>query len=310
MLAALVDGDVAFADHLARRLLSSGVPFVQIARDVLSPVQREVGRRWAAGDLGIADEHAASVAVGELLSMLSPRAADPDGPVVVVASPEHDHHGLGCRVVACALSLEGCRVLDLGPSVPAADLAEYVEGQEPVAVALSVSLTSSLASAARSITAAHSVDVPVVIGGRAVAHAQRAAALGADAHADLGGVFDVVNSWSAAPPATLTVGPEMISEHDELERRWYLLVGQALDDVLDDAKVDAAMGEELHRLLLVAEGALLLGEPTLVTDIRRWLTESGPGRGISAERVNAMIVALASHLGDGLRRVHDLLVSG
>ena len=58
MLAALVNGDVPLAYRLAVELLAQGVPFDDIAVDVLAPVQAELGRRWAAGDLGIADEHA------------------------------------------------------------------------------------------------------------------------------------------------------------------------------------------------------------------------------------------------------------
>ena len=59
MLAALVNGDVPLAYRLALELLGCGVPFDAIVIDVLAPVQAELGRRWATGDLGIADEHAA-----------------------------------------------------------------------------------------------------------------------------------------------------------------------------------------------------------------------------------------------------------
>ena len=66
-----------------------------------------MGRRWAAGDLGIADEHAASAAVDDLLVRLGATAESPSGPAVVVASAEHDAHALGGRVVASALALDG-----------------------------------------------------------------------------------------------------------------------------------------------------------------------------------------------------------
>ena len=60
MLAALVNGDVPLAYRIAVELLAHGVPFDDIVIDVLTPVQAELGRRWATGDLGVADEHAAS----------------------------------------------------------------------------------------------------------------------------------------------------------------------------------------------------------------------------------------------------------
>ena len=120
MLAALVNGDVPLAYRLVVELLAYGVPFDDIVTDVLGPVQQELGRRWAAGDLGIADEHAASAAVDDLLVRLGATAESPVGPAVVVASPEHDAHALGGRVIASALALEGYRVMFLGASVPAA----------------------------------------------------------------------------------------------------------------------------------------------------------------------------------------------
>lgn len=307
MLAALVDGDIAFADHLVRGLLADGIPFVEIAREVLSPVQREVGRRWAEGALGVADEHAASVAVEHLLATLSIHDAEPDGPTVVVASPDQESHGLGCRVVACALSIDGCRVLNLGAWVPIADLAEFLDQHRPTALALSVSLTSALTSAARTIATAHAVGVPVVAGGQAIESPGRAQALGADAFADLGTVVDVVMTWHAAPPTSLAPDLADIPEHDELARRSYLLVGNALEAVGGDAGAHAARGEDLRRLLLVAEGALLLDEPTLVADFRSWMVEAGPAHGISVEAIDEGIAALAAQLEHGLPRVHALL---
>src|SRR5664279_2940351 len=131
MLAALVNGDVPLAYGLAVELLAQGLPFDDIAVDVLAPVQAELGRRWAAGDLGIADEHAASAAVDDLLVRLGATAESPRGPSVVVASAEHDAHALGGRVVASALALDGFRVMFLGPSVPAADLGDFLDLQRP-----------------------------------------------------------------------------------------------------------------------------------------------------------------------------------
>ena len=136
MLAALVNGDVPLAYRLATELLAHGVPFDDIVVDVLSPVQEELGRRWATGDLGVADEHAASAAVDDLLVRLGATAESPSGPAVVVASAEHDAHALGGRVVASALALEGYRVMFLGASLPAADLADFLDMQQPLALAL------------------------------------------------------------------------------------------------------------------------------------------------------------------------------
>ena len=129
MLAALVNGDVSLAYRLATELLAHGVGFDEIVGDVFGPVQAELGARWAAGDIVVADEHAASAAVEDLIIRLGATVEAPTGPAVVVAAAERDTHALGARVVASALSLDGFRVLFLGASVPAEDLGDYLEVQ-------------------------------------------------------------------------------------------------------------------------------------------------------------------------------------
>src|SRR4051812_21758973 len=167
LLAALVDGDGALAFRVATKLLDDGVPFGVIMSDVLAPVQSELGRRWAAGDVGVGQEHAASATIEELVIRLGVTAVPPDGPTVVVATAEHDAHALGARVVATALVLGGFRVVFLGASVPPADLGEAIEHHEPLALAISCSVVAALADLAESVRAAHELGVAVVGGGRA-----------------------------------------------------------------------------------------------------------------------------------------------
>ena len=100
MLAALVNGDVSLAYRLATELLAHGVGFDEIVGDVFGPVQAELGARWAAGDIVVADEHAASAAVEDLIVRLGATVEAPTGPAVVVAAAERDTHALGARVVA------------------------------------------------------------------------------------------------------------------------------------------------------------------------------------------------------------------
>ena len=105
LLAALVDGDLDTAYRVATRLLDEGVAFESLVGEVLGPVQREVGSRWAGGDLSIADEHAATAAVEALIALLAAGLAPADGPLVVVACPEGDAHSLPAQVVAAVLTL-------------------------------------------------------------------------------------------------------------------------------------------------------------------------------------------------------------
>ena len=285
LLSALVDGDAAIAFRLATRLLDEGVSFEQLVTDVLAPVQHELGRRWAMNELGIADEHAASAAVEELLIRLAATLDPPRGPKVVVACAEHEMHALGSRVVASLLTLDGFRALPLGPSIPPRDLAEYLEMQQPLALALSVSVASALANAAGSIAVAHEASVPVVAGGQAFGGREALARrLGADAFAPTPtGALEVLRAWEVAPPGALAPAPPPVPERDALRRA---MIGLP----------PGALTEEMERLLAVVESALLVDEPTLVADHLAWLRETAPVYGIEVREID-----------DAVRRLHDAI---
>jgi methanogenic corrinoid protein MtbC1 len=310
MLAALVNGDVTLAYRLALELLANGVPFDDIAADVLSPVQGELGRRWAAGDLGIADEHAASAAVDELLVRLGATVEPPTGSAVVVASAENDAHSLGGRVIASALALEGFRVLFLGPSVPAPDLAEFVEMQQPLALALGCSISTALAGAARSIAAAHEVGVPVVGGGRALATQSRADGLGLDAFArSPRDAVEILRVWERSAPSRFATAPDPIPEHAALSQRSYALVAAAIAGNSNGDNPRPAPAEELLRVLQVVEGALLLEDPTIIEEHVEWLRALGPAHGFARAAIDATLLALADAMDPDLPRASTMLRS-
>jgi methanogenic corrinoid protein MtbC1 len=310
MLAALVDGDVPLAYRIAVELLAHGVPFDDIVIDVLSPVQAELGRRWAAGDLGIADEHAASAAVDDLLVRLGATAESPSGPAVVVASAQHDAHALGGRVVASALALEGYRVMFLGASLPATDLADFLELQRPFALALSCSISTALVGAARAIAASHELDIPVVGGGRALPTHERATRLGFDALAHVpGDAVKILRAWELSPPGSLNPAPGPIPERVAFATRSHALVAAAMAAMAATTVGDAtpALAEEMQRVLQVVESALLVEEPALIEEHVAWLRETGPAHGFSRASVDEVLAALAGAMNGDLQRAGAVL---
>jgi methanogenic corrinoid protein MtbC1 len=284
LLSALVDGDATFAFRLATKLLDDGVSFEQLVTEVVAPVQHEVGRRWAMEDLGIADEHAASAAVEELVIRLGATLDPPRGPKVVLACAEHDLHALGSRVVASLLRLDGFRALPLGPSIPPRHLADYLEVQQPLALALSVSIPGALADAACSIAVAHDKGVPVVAGGQAFGGREtRAQRLGADAFAATpASALEVLRAWQVAKPKTLASVPAPVREHDAL---------QSLRRNMPDVQ-PGALADEMLRLVAVIESALIVDEPELVAEQLAWLRETAPAYGVAESAVDEAIHAL------------------
>lgn len=304
MLAALIDGDVTLAAGIAASMLDQGLVLDEIVGDVLRPVQAEVGARWAQGDLGIAYEHAATAAVEELLVRLSSTARSAAGPTVVVAVPELDPHALGARAVAAACTLDGFRVCHLGPSLPAADLEEYLDLQMPMALVLSCAVPTALASAARSIAAAHRLDLPVVGGGRAFGSNNRGLRLGLDAlAASTAEAVAVLRDWETEPPTVLASVPDPLPEARELARRRPWLVAAALDGASDVGDRAAALGDEIARVLDVAEGAVLLDESAVLGEHVAWLRATSAAHGVPESALEGALSALASALDTGLARL-------
>jgi methanogenic corrinoid protein MtbC1 len=302
MLAALLDGDVPLAYRIATSLLAEGVPFDELSADILAPVQHEVGRRWAEGDLGVADEHAASAAVEELVVRLGTTTEPPSGPPVVVTTAEHDAHILGARVVASVLALDGFRVQFLGGSLPAPDLADFLDAHAPSALVLSCSMATAVASAARSIAAAHAYDVPVVAGGRALASEDRAARIGADAYAVAPrDVVGVLQRWRATPPRTLRGVPDPVPERESFQRRAPALIAAALAGVAPAGR-ERAFAAELDRLLQAVESALLVDDDQLLYDHVDWLRETGPAHGFARADVDAVLHEAARQMTGDLAR--------
>jgi methanogenic corrinoid protein MtbC1 len=307
MLAALVNGDVPLAYRLSTELLAHGIGFDEIVGDVFGPVQTELGARWAAGDIVVADEHAASAAVEALLVRLGTTIEMPNGPSVVVVAAERDSHTLGARIVASALSLDGFRVLFLGGSVPAEDLGEYLELHQPLALALSCSIAAALPGAARCVAAAHEAKVPVICGGRALT-AERARGLGGDAFSrSAQDAIDRLRIWQLGAPEQLGSVPLPAPEQRVLDDRGHRLIATALEALPNGEASKPSLGEELARLLQIIAAALMLDEPELVGEHVAWLRTTGPAHGIRASSLEPALRALATVLDGDLRRAGDTL---
>lgn len=300
---ALVDGDVHTAYRLCLRLLDEGTSFDAIVRSVLMPIQVDLGRRWAAGDISIADEHAATAVVEELLMLLAGGLQAGDGREVVVVCPEGDDHSLPGRIVAMSMGLAGLRTRFLGASLPARDLADFLESQRPFAVALSCSVPSAIVGASRSVAAAHGLGVPVVVGGRAFGtDPTRALRIGADAWAvDVQAAVDTIGRWPNGGPALAQPVRAIPETVDLLAGERTLLVANALASVVDEVPevmtvtdgIDRA-SVELASLIDVTAAAILLDDPSVIGEQRVWAEHLFTSHGLPAEAIGSALHALAA----------------
>ncbi|MDO9507889.1 MAG: homocysteine S-methyltransferase family protein [Thermovirgaceae bacterium] len=89
---------------------------------------------------------------------------------VLLATVEGDLHDLGKNVVGTILGSHGFEVVDLGRSVPLADIMKAVRSKSPDVVALSALMTTTMPEMGRVVQALEEegLDVPVIVGGACV----------------------------------------------------------------------------------------------------------------------------------------------
>ena len=141
--------------------------------EVVGEFLTEVGERWHRGAISPAHEHLASDTVRRVLGWITDAYDLPDNaPVLVVATPAGELHELGAMTVAAAAVGEGWRVVYLGASLPASDIASAALQVGAGLVALSVVYANGEASRREVAEIARAVEgkAPVVVGG---ASAQR-----------------------------------------------------------------------------------------------------------------------------------------
>ena len=211
-LDALARGDAAGASAVVDEAARRNLTVEQIYLHLLAPALAEVGARWRARRMSVADEHLASeITLGEM-ERLRERlpAATGSGARAVLACVESEAHTIGLRMLADFLAIDGWTVDYLGASVPTADLAEFVSRRTPALVALSVTRAEHLPALTLAAAALRRVTPPprILAGGAALRGRARAATtFGVDAVApDARAGVQEARRLTAAPAAA--GGPE------------------------------------------------------------------------------------------------------
>ena len=146
--------------------------------DIVTPVLHSLGKRWAAGQLTIAQEHfASSVLRGRLLGLARGwgRGA---GPIAVLACPPGEQHDLPLLLFGIPLREAGWRIVFLGAETPISTVERAVVAVAPRAVVLSAARPEPLRAVEQEL-AALATRVTVAIGGQGAdaALAERAGAV-------------------------------------------------------------------------------------------------------------------------------------
>jgi len=192
----VLDREGAMSSVLHR--IESGLSIHDLLRNVIYPVQREVGRLWQENRITVLQEHYCTAATDLLITRLRHKSRGvPRSVTALAVCPGGEEHSLGIKMLSDLLESDGWRVAYIGPKCPTRDVLEHIRAHAVDLVAISVATALSLGRTKDLITGIRSLEQPpsILIGGAAVnANPELWKHLGADAAAtDASDGLDIAN---------------------------------------------------------------------------------------------------------------------
>lgn len=152
---------------LMQAAVELGLP--RLLDQVIVPLMQHIGELWHAGVLRMTHEHLTTAVVRHFLwNMQGAFERAPAGPQLIVTTPAGQLHEIGALLVVATARMEGWRVMYLGVSLPAEEIASAVQ-PETKAVALSLVYPPDDANIPRELMRLRQClqeDIPLLIGGR------------------------------------------------------------------------------------------------------------------------------------------------
>lgn len=137
---------------------------------VIAPLATEIGVQWQRGELTIAQEHAATAALRDLLTRLRRNYdADSDGPIALAATLAGEKHELGLLMAVLLAAMAGWKTVYLGTEVPAEQIVAAVRTAEARLLLLSLVAQHEFETRGvlRELRDNLPTDVEILVGGRA-----------------------------------------------------------------------------------------------------------------------------------------------
>ncbi|HEX6297600.1 MAG TPA: MerR family transcriptional regulator [Burkholderiales bacterium] len=136
-----------------------------VTRELLMPLLRALGERWAKVVGGVAEEHFFSCYLrSKLGARFHHRSARGDGPRLLAACAPGEHHEIGLLLFALAAHEAGLRVVLLGGDMPLPEIGVAARRAQSDAIVISSSVESKTLGEALAALVAES-GMPVFVGG-------------------------------------------------------------------------------------------------------------------------------------------------
>ncbi len=143
-----------------------------LLRRVIAPLAQTIGDLWRNGTITAAHEHFASAVLRVFLGHTTQSFAASEGaPVLVVGTPSGQLHELGALLVGAAAANMGWRVVYIGASLPAAEIAGAVLQNRARGLALSLVYPEDDPRLEGELVRLRELlgqEIPLLVGGRAM----------------------------------------------------------------------------------------------------------------------------------------------
>ncbi|WP_055697392.1 cobalamin B12-binding domain-containing protein [Streptomyces silaceus] len=272
----------------AERTLAAGE---QVLLELIAPAQERLGRAWAANDITVAQEHAATAISERCVAAVADTTAHAlTGPFVgrvLVSCVDGEWHALPARLVSEVLRLRGWRVDYLGAQVPTEHLVAHARRTRAQAVLLSSSIPTLLPGAHNAISSCQGAGVRVLAGGAGFGPRGRyARMMRAEWAADARGAATLLGR-RPTPPAQAARLPDLDlphlgdQEYTMVRRTKLQLVKQALADVEEgfpemrrysEYQWDRTV-EDIDHIVSHLATALYVDDPDLFTGFTAWTAD-------------------------------------
>jgi MerR family transcriptional regulator, light-induced transcriptional regulator len=169
--------DVVGLSHLVEQAVALG-SLEEAFVDVLSPALGEVGDRWAAGELSVAQEHLVSATVRGVLQRLLADARGEIRGIAVLACAPGERHEIGLLMLAVLLRSDGWQVAYLGADTPVDDAVALAEQLQASVLCFSASTREQAESLERALAERAPLTIEILVGGRGTAESDVRSAIG------------------------------------------------------------------------------------------------------------------------------------
>jgi methanogenic corrinoid protein MtbC1 len=165
----LIRGDRGAASRMIAEMIESS-SVEEVYEDVIKPALYDIGEMWEKNRISIATEHRATAITEGILNEIFPKISSEkrNNRKVVLGSVEGDSHQVGVKMVGDMFEMNGWDAHYLGANNPLSDLLRFVRDEEPVLVALSITISINIPLLEQTIKAIREEfgDMDIMIGGQ------------------------------------------------------------------------------------------------------------------------------------------------